>query len=44
MIPDECFKYPSSHDEVTRLQIDYYFTCRKLRKWVHIIYIRRTPG
>jgi len=42
MVPDDWFKYPSSHDEATRLKIDYYFTGRKCENG-HLS-IRRTAG
>ena len=41
-VPEEWFTYPSSHDEATRLQSDYYFTGRKCENG-HLS-IRRTAG
>ena len=42
LVPDTWFKYPSSHDEATRLKIDHYFTGRKCENG-HFD-LRRTAG
>lgn len=41
-VPDDWFKYPSSHDEATQLQSDYYFTGRKCEN--DHFDLRRTAG